>query len=707
MKILLFRLKGFIAEENRFGYRVWPEMPSALPLATHYLRRKGFEVKQRDHCNGRPLPLDGCDMVVAFAPICDGLPHALTYLREAKQQGCLTVLAAFDDWETMQRDIVRDFAFVDFAVRGLDREIALESLIRGLQNGGGLDEPMPGVVARINGQVIDGGLNNVHAAGLDHLDACTDELTELGPSHYQQFFIRAASGCPFGCTYCHIGRRPMRCRPAAAVAAEMALVPQGRQIRLGTTDMLLNRKWSRALLDRLEAANIRCRFDIDARADTVIKNKDLLPQLQRCGCSDLVMGGESFHPDILAATRKGVTFEQYMEAAELVRTAGMNPMFTMMIGHPLESHATLETTLRQLEALPLDIAINGFQYLRPLPGSQIEKECLQAGLITRTMTYTSTIYARNQPYMPTRFLSEAELVTWMARINRLLVQRHQQLLERRRPAAAVADKPGKAPAKSAPAPASPVIDTAAPDRICDLSPHNLRIYELLLAKWRQDATIHFDRPEEMFQPADEQRRSFFIRHDVDFEPDRVLRFTRIEARLNLRSTIYVIVDPKYYSLDAFQSQFRELHAQGFTIGLHSTAPAYDVALARFVWECERFAAVMGFRPRFFTLHGVCPHPPDWPERLLRFKNEVGEHLDRWQMFPTTQWCEDVHSVEDSGDGSGFSYLKEAFLCADRCRPGAKVELLTHAEHWTEHPVQWQLDGAQKMSWFDLLMSIRR
>jgi radical SAM superfamily enzyme YgiQ (UPF0313 family) len=706
MNVLIFRLKNFVAEENRFGYREWPEMPAAMPLIGAYLRRKGFNAIISDHELGAELPLDHVDVVVAVIPLCDGLPHGLTYLKEAKERGKTTVLATYDDWETVQRDILINYPFIDYGLRGVDREIALERLLNMLAAHDLPQESTPGLVIRRLNEVIDGGIL-IAGDDLSHLQSCVGELTELGPSNYQVFFVRAASGCPFKCTYCHIGGRTMRVRPPEDVAEEMALVPKGRKVRLGTTDMLLNRAWAEKLLENLLEKGSRCYYDADFRADSVIKNADLLPLLRRTGCIEVVMGGESFHPKVLKATRKGITVDQYEDATKLVIDAGISPSFTMMLGYPQDSNETLRETYRRTESLPSEVVINGFQYLRPLPGSEVEKECLEKGLLKMPLTYRDFIYARNHPVVPTLHLTHEELEEWMARFAKMLAKREadrrgKKLVGPRRWVSRFASlgRSGMRPVISRVKAISSENDQLK--RVRSLSPNSILLYRHLISFWKSKPRMAFVKPGEIYNAHYPDKVSISLRHDVDFYPDQLELFARVEEDLGLRSVIYIIFDSSHYDPEDHGELFRALHEKGFAIGLRTLALTSVVPLVKFADERERFKEVVGQYPKFFTIHGISPHSADRAESLSTFMVEVESYRKRWGLYPCSHANQGLRIVEDSGEGGEFGFLREEFFRIHEFPLGTKVELLTHPEHWVEHPVPWSIDEAKRFSWRTLI-----
>jgi hypothetical protein len=419
------------------------------------------------------------------------------------------------------------------------------------------------------------------------------------------------------------------------------------------------------------------------------------------------MGGESFHPEILKATRKGVTVAQYEEAAREVIDIGMKVSFAMMLGHPLDSDETLAETYRRIEALPPEAVINGFQFLRPLPETQVERECLELGLLKNPLTYQDFIYARNHPLMPTLHLSEKALVSWMARFNELLVKREADRKDAKLEGPKLWFSRFKNLGRSGVSTLGSKIKGLSSKndnlkQVRSLSPNNIRLYEHLLSFYKLDPRVEFVAPAEIYSVNYPNKVTVSLRHDVDFYPDKIELLTQVEEKLGLRSVVYVVFDNSHYEAEKYGELFRELDKKGFAIGLHTLAPAARVPLIKFAEERDLFKEVLGQYPKFFTVHGISPHPDNWVERVSTFRDEIELHRTRWGLYPCSQGYHGLRAIQDSGDGGEFGFLKEEFFRIHEFPPGTNIELLTHPEHWVEHPVPWSVDEKKRFSWFSLI-----
>jgi hypothetical protein len=416
VKILCFKIAEFITEENRFGFRPWLEMPSNMLLTIHYLREQGFDVDFKIESFFDDGVFAPYDVVVEWVCVADSLYEGLDYLRVAKRQGKTTVMALFDDWEGLQRNILADYEFVDYGIRRWDIEITLAKLLPELRDGKTHVQGQ-GIVGRLaDGTVADGGTALHRPDDLLHLRSCRTEIEEAFPARFAKFDIRASSGCPFKCTFCHLRARTNRFRAIDDVVDELAALPRGADVKMMSADLLRDGVWVRALCERIIERGVQVEWDTDVRFNW-LTDLDLLKLMRRAGCVKLALGLESYHPRIIDAVKKGYRMEQIDKGLASLREAGIIPLLNMMIGHPDDDDETLTVTtgfIGEMRSRGYELA--GIQYLRPLPGTPVEREALNLGLLEAPLSYRDFVFARNAPVMPSLKLSKAEIVDWHSRM---------------------------------------------------------------------------------------------------------------------------------------------------------------------------------------------------------------------------------------------------------------------------------------------------
>ncbi|MBF0326572.1 MAG: hypothetical protein HQL42_16080 [Alphaproteobacteria bacterium] len=243
-------------------------------------------------------------------------------------------------------------------------------------------------------------------------------------------------------------------------------------------------------------------------------------------------------------------------------------------------------------------------------------------------------------------------------------------------------------------PPPPEPPSPATPGLISVNPHNIRLYELFLrAQLAQDG--QFVTSDTLygagFQPP---HRGLILRHDVDYRPDKIPLFVDIERQLGIRSDIHVIVDESNYALAPHASYLRDLAAEGFCIGLHTTAPLVEDFFTHLRREIETFKNLLGFSPTVFSIHGPPGpplRPPNWSEVRVNFLERIGPRLASFGFNGSHNISGVSRWIEDTGVGGEFSYLKEDWVNPP-ITPGAILGVLTHPCHWITWPCPWLSDA---------------
>jgi len=107
-----------------------------------------------------------------------------------------------------------------------------------------------------------------------------------------------------------------------------------------------------------------------ARVDTV--DKEMLAQAKAAGCYHLSYGVESGNQKVLDFIGKGISLHEVRTVMQQTTDLGIHTRGLFMLGHPTESKATLDDTLRLILSLPMDdFHVTLFT---PLPGTPIYEQ---------------------------------------------------------------------------------------------------------------------------------------------------------------------------------------------------------------------------------------------------------------------------------------------------------------------------------------------
>jgi radical SAM superfamily enzyme YgiQ (UPF0313 family) len=191
--------------------------------------------------------------------------------------------------------------------------------------------------------------------------------------------IIAGRGCPYNCSFCKPGEdllfgRTMRTRSPENVVAELRELRERYQLRsfLFHDDCLFhNRHWLQRFAACYRQAGLDMRFFCQSRADLLIRNRDLLPQLRAIGLRGLFIGFESGSQRILDFLRKGTTVRDNLEAARLCKQHQLAIWANYMLGIPTETREEALATVEMIRTIDPDYFSPAF--FTPQPGTELAR----------------------------------------------------------------------------------------------------------------------------------------------------------------------------------------------------------------------------------------------------------------------------------------------------------------------------------------------
>src|SRR5262249_25453687 len=98
------------------------------------------------------------------------------------------------------------------------------------------------------------------------------------------------------------------------------------------------------LADLIEPLNLK--WWCEARIDILLRYSDeTMRALRRSGCEMIFFGAESGSDHVLREMHKQLTADQILQMAERIRTFGITPEFSFVIGNPHEPDRDLRDTM--------------------------------------------------------------------------------------------------------------------------------------------------------------------------------------------------------------------------------------------------------------------------------------------------------------------------------------------------------------------------
>jgi hopanoid biosynthesis associated radical SAM protein HpnJ len=195
-------------------------------------------------------------------------------------------------------------------------------------------------------------------------------------------------GCPAVCTFClwpqTMSGHRLRTRSSENVAAEVRrareLFPEVKEIFFDDDTFTWQKSRVLELCNRLKP--IKFTWSCTARVNT---DYETLKTMKEAGCRLLIVGFESGDPTILKNIKKGATVEQAFRFMRDCKRLGIAVHGDFQIGHPGETHETIENTIRC--AMKLDPETIQVSMSHPYPGTEFYQYLIDRGyLISAAMT---------------------------------------------------------------------------------------------------------------------------------------------------------------------------------------------------------------------------------------------------------------------------------------------------------------------------------
>lgn len=180
--------------------------------------------------------------------------------------------------------------------------------------------------------------------------------------------LRTSKGCPFKCTYCSLWTLTRRylVRDPEKIVEELHTIEEP-YVFLADDESFIRADHMTELADRIAASGIRKGYYAYVRADTVVRNPELIARWKQVGLRRVAIGFEFMRDSDLRAVNKGSTVEKNMEAARIVRRTGIDLFAGFMIRPDFEK-ADFEEMGRALRRQPLEVT--GLAVMTPLPGTR-------------------------------------------------------------------------------------------------------------------------------------------------------------------------------------------------------------------------------------------------------------------------------------------------------------------------------------------------
>jgi len=307
-------------------------------------------------------------------------------------------------------DILQNIPEIDIVVRG-EGEYTMLDLVKTIDKKVDLSQVKGISFREKNGQVVHNFLREP-IADLDSLPLPARDLLPI--DKYQQTIplsdkictsLISARGCPYNCVYCSTAEQwghRIRHRSADNVIKEIKhLMSTYKLDGVGFFDDVFTMDKNRVIefCQKLIETKLKISWWCEARANTI--DKEVIGWMKRAGCEHISMAIESGSDKILKNIKKAITVEQGIEAAKIIKQAGIKLKVFFMHSLPGETYEDIKKTVflsRYLEnKFKVDESTQGLTMI--YPGTALERLAKESGILAKDFSW-SKYFEENRSYPP-------------------------------------------------------------------------------------------------------------------------------------------------------------------------------------------------------------------------------------------------------------------------------------------------------------------
>ena len=239
--------------------------------------------------------------------------------------------------------------------------------------------------------------------------------------------IIAGRGCPYNCTFCSKTFSGMRLRSIEEIKKELVYLKKNYALDVvGFSDELtiISKKRTLELCSIMKevALKWRCQCRIN------VVDEEMLRGMKEAGCTRIGYGVEAYSQKILDRMKKHIKVETIVPIIDMTKRIGIEPIVQYMYGFPGEDESSIENTVEFFNKI--DHPYSAFTTTL-LPGTELYKEALKAGIIKDEEAYLSKLtggYNLLEPLINMTDFTDKEFIAkklnLMKRVNRNYYKRH-------------------------------------------------------------------------------------------------------------------------------------------------------------------------------------------------------------------------------------------------------------------------------------------
>lgn len=384
-------------------YEQWGEN-LGLGMLAAVLRRDGADVEILDayqlrtseretaqHILDAKPDLVGIQVLQSSADVVRRLAHAL------RDGGLSVPILVGGYFPTLATDTCFSFMPVDVAVIG-EGEETISEMVNAIRGEREVPRGLPGTAWVENGLVCRGPSRPL-IRNLDSLPFPARDWLSLQLKHVPVAHLTSSRGCYGNCTFCSIrsfyGAPVWRARSAESVVEEIERLLRDFNVDVfGFEDDSFigppphGPARAAAIAELILQRHLKVRFGIACRADDV--KRDLFALLKRAGLTAVVVGVETFDPNLLRRLQKGITPETNRRALAILKQLGINCEPGVILA---DWETSLEELTRSVSALEqTNFRFTARALLTPWMGTSVHKSATLANMIAGSLEKPTILY---------------------------------------------------------------------------------------------------------------------------------------------------------------------------------------------------------------------------------------------------------------------------------------------------------------------------
>jgi radical SAM superfamily enzyme YgiQ (UPF0313 family) len=225
------------------------------------------------------------------------------------------------------------------------------------------------------------------------------------------FPYTSSCGCPYQCRFCaatKVYRRKWSALPVDRTLDELGELHRHygvQTIYFIDPEFFIDARRSVGIMEGIVARGLQLFWKAQVRPEHIVRlGLAHMHLAYQSGCRQLEVGAESGSPEILEMIDKRCPPEAALEAASILREAGITGQFNLMFGFPRENGRHVRETMRfaaQLKRINPECLLPMY-YFSPHPGIPLEEEAVERGYrppdsLRAWAEHTSTY---SEPVMP-------------------------------------------------------------------------------------------------------------------------------------------------------------------------------------------------------------------------------------------------------------------------------------------------------------------